>query len=75
MYSPILSPGPLSVSVAANDWGLYYGGVFDGCPYDENIAINHAVQLVGYGTDPSDGDYWIIKNSWGEFWGLMEDGR
>ena len=21
----------------------YFGGVFDNCPYDQNIAINHAV--------------------------------
>lgn len=53
--------GPLSASVAASDWGLYFGGVFDGCDYDRNIVVNHAVLLVGYGTDPQGGDYWLIK--------------
>jgi len=64
--------GPLSISVAANDWKSYAAGVFDGCSYENNMEMNHAVQLVGYGTDEVFGDYWLIRNSWGEAWG--EDG-
>jgi len=64
--------GPLAVSVYASSWGAYSGGVFEGCSYDSNIALNHAVQLVGYGSDPAEGDYWIVRNSWGPGWG--EDG-
>ena len=27
-------------------------------------------QLVGYGTDATEGDYWLVRNSWGSGWGL-----
>ena len=43
--------GPLSIAVSMDNWQHYDGGVFDGTNFDENIAIGHGVQLVGYGTE------------------------
>merc|ERR1719209_2881164 len=65
----------LAASVAASDWGFYSGGVFDGCDYDSNLAVNHAVLLMGYGTDEDGGDYWLIQNSWGTRWGDVSGGN
>ncbi|RNF12587.1 cysteine protease [Trypanosoma conorhini] len=67
----LVEKGPLAVSVDASQWGLYAGGVFDGCGVgNANITINHAVQLVGFGKDNrTQQQYWIVRNSWGEKWG------
>jgi len=61
--------GPLSIALNANYFSYYTGGVMDiaGCV---GGALNHAVLMVGYGTDASSGkDFWKIKNSWGAAWG------
>lgn len=61
--------GPLAVNVQADTWSDYKGGVFDGCTNSSNIGIDHVVQLVGYGTDPKGGDYFLVRNSWDATWG------
>lgn len=62
--------GPLAISVDASAWSAYESGVFDGCN-QTNPDINHAVQLVGYDTDPTLGDFWIVRNSWAPSWGEL----
>ena len=37
------------------------------CGFD----VDHAVAVVGYGTDPkTNRDYWIIRNDWGPGWSV-----
>ncbi|XP_030372115.1 cathepsin L1-like [Scaptodrosophila lebanonensis] len=64
----VATVGPVSVGVDAHT-GLqhYKGGIFYN-PYCTNNR-NHAVLAVGYGSDRYFGDYWLIKNSWGQQWG------
>lgn len=71
-YLPLLTAvateGPIAISVDASSWHFYATGVFNGCN-QTNPDIDHAVQLVGYGTDPKLGDYWLVRNSWTPAWG------
>eukprot|EP00759_Apiculatamorpha_spiralis_P041956 PhF_6_TR40354/c0_g1_i1/m.60039/K01373/CTSF; cathepsin F len=63
----VANRGPGSISVNATLWQLYDGGILQNCPAD---GINHAVTVVGYGVDPgTQVSYWVIKNSWGPYWG------
>ena len=71
--------GTISVSIMATDNFFFYkSGVFYdiGCRPGKQRMVNHAVSLVGYGSDPSGGgDYWIIHNNWGRHWGENGFGR
>ena len=44
----VANVGPLAVNVDASPWHSYTGGVFDGCDFNQNMDLNHVVQLVGY---------------------------
>lgn len=68
MYA-VANVGPIAVSVDASNWHSYSSGIFNGCN-QTNPDINHAVVLVGYGTDYTSGqDYWLVRNSWSASWG------
>ena len=59
-----------TVSVAFTvyaDFETYKSGVYK---HTSGSALGgHAVAFIGYGTDPTGGDYWLVKNSWNEEWG------
>jgi len=62
--------GACGVCVDADYWSKYKSGVFQDARYNKKRQCNHAVTLVGYGTDPTTKlDYWTIRNSWGQSWG------
>ena len=62
--------GPIGVSIhATDDFRDYKSGIFyDSTCDNSGSKNNHAVTVVGYGTDGPGKDYWLIKNSWGTDW-------
>lgn len=62
--------GPLTVAVNALPFRDYQEGIFSDpeCSGNED-DLHHAMLLVGWGEDPQDGPYWILRNSWGKNWG------
>jgi len=68
----LYATGPLTIGINADPLQFYFSGIInlseDEC---DPSGMNHAVTLVGYGTE-EDTPYWLVRNSWGENWG--EDG-
>ena len=63
--------GPVSVAIAADSDAFvgYERGILPAkdCA-GTHETLDHAVLAVGYGTEDGT-DYWIVKNSWSEYWG------
>lgn len=66
LMNAVATVGPVSIALSA-DFTSYSSGVFSGCVGE--VLVDHAVVLVGYGTDPVGGAYYLVRNSWGEEWG------
>lgn len=66
LISVQISPICIALDASSVYFQFYKSGVID--IEIENQKLNHAVILIGYGTDEN-GLYWVIQNSWGSQWG------
>ena len=60
----------MSVQADSTEFQFYKGGIFDSKNCGDKPQ--HTMMAIGYGTDLNGKDYYLLKNSWGKYWG--EDG-
>lgn len=74
MVKALAEVGPLSAALyVTNNFQFYQSGIFND-PLCNNLPlnyINHAINLVGYGTENGQ-DYYILRNSWDTDWGKIK---
>lgn len=66
----------IGVAAAAGSWQNYSGGIYNGCAFAE---LDHMINIVGWdnegagfdanGNLPPGKGVWILRNSWGKYWG------
>ncbi|CAF1256586.1 unnamed protein product [Adineta ricciae] len=75
MKRALITYGPLAAGICITGDLQFYGSSEQAGASDIidipscSKAINHAITIVGFGTDIGK-DYWLVRNSWGENWGL-----
>ena len=76
MYNALINQGPLSayVSGLSPNFQHYDSGIYNDPSCSSSFSkLNHALLIVGYGTDEeTKEDYWILKNSWSSAWGEVD---
>merc|ERR1719336_858104 len=79
MMREIYTRGPISCSAATDDnFMLHYSenavkheGVYVTDQIFNDSQIDHVMEVAGWGETKSGIKYWVVRNSWGTYWGDM----
>jgi cathepsin X len=66
MQQEIMNRGPISCGIDAMPLLNYESGIYT----KRSFSTDHVISVVGWGKE-AEQSYWIVRNSWGEFWGEM----
>jgi len=67
MKAEIYARGPISCTIAVTtELVTYTGGIFNDTT--GNLDLDHEISVVGWGVERG-APYWIVRNSWGTYWG------
>jgi len=66
MMAEIFERGPIACGIDAAPILEYTGGIAS----DKGQYVDHVISVVGWGIENGI-PYWIVRNSWGEYWGEM----
>lgn len=67
MQKEIAANGPIACGIDAGPILNYTSGIST----IEGEQVDHVISVTGWGKDAKLGQYWIVRNSWGEYWGEM----
>jgi len=77
MMKEIYARGPIACSFATDDAfmmsyeenALQHEGVYVTEQVFNESQIDHVMEIAGWGETPSGIKYWVVRNSWGTYWG------
>jgi cathepsin X len=77
MQKEIFARGPITCGMQVPDEMMYNyaegatanGGVWSSSDATNHSLIDHDISVTGWGETPEGLKYWLVRNSWGTYWG------